>query len=138
MRSRVCVICCHRVANVLTIFGMGHVTGKHRYKLVKEALHERKTFLEIAPHLSSHLPIMLPIYQCVLSPIQVLQIARIKVETHTLLTRTDGGKCRTIGSVARCMTCLRARRIWSHHTTCQRVKHWHTSRCSSPTILSAL
>ncbi|GAA98993.1 uncharacterized protein L969DRAFT_548382 [Mixia osmundae IAM 14324] len=34
-----------------------------QWKLVKEALHERKTFLEIAPYLSSHLPIMLPIYK---------------------------------------------------------------------------
>ena len=33
-----------------------------RWKLVKEALHERKTFLEIAPYLSHPLPIMLPIY----------------------------------------------------------------------------
>jgi glycerol-3-phosphate dehydrogenase len=33
-----------------------------QWKLVKEALRERKTFLHIAPHLSSHLPIMLPIY----------------------------------------------------------------------------
>lgn len=33
-----------------------------QYKLVKEALRERKTFLHIAPHLSFPLPIMLPIY----------------------------------------------------------------------------
>jgi glycerol-3-phosphate dehydrogenase len=29
---------------------------------VREALHERKIFLEIAPHLTSHLPIMVPIH----------------------------------------------------------------------------
>jgi glycerol-3-phosphate dehydrogenase len=29
---------------------------------VREALHERKTFLEIAPHLTSHLPIMVAIH----------------------------------------------------------------------------
>lgn len=34
-----------------------------QYKLVREALHERKTFLHIAPHLSLHLPIMLPVYK---------------------------------------------------------------------------
>ncbi|CAG8609362.1 11509_t:CDS:2 [Ambispora gerdemannii] len=34
-----------------------------QYKLVREALHERATFLHIAPHLSIHLPIMLPIYK---------------------------------------------------------------------------
>ncbi|GAA5992181.1 hypothetical protein JCM11641_007789 [Rhodosporidiobolus odoratus] len=33
-----------------------------QYKLVREALHERKTFLHIAPYLSHSLPIMLPIY----------------------------------------------------------------------------
>ncbi|KAH8925599.1 DAO-domain-containing protein [Atractiella rhizophila] len=34
-----------------------------QYKLVREALHERKTFLHIAPYLSHQLPIMLPIYK---------------------------------------------------------------------------
>ncbi|XP_029461381.1 glycerol-3-phosphate dehydrogenase, mitochondrial isoform X2 [Rhinatrema bivittatum] len=34
-----------------------------QYKLVKEALHERANLLEIAPHLSSSLPIMLPVYK---------------------------------------------------------------------------
>ncbi|KAN0063230.1 mitochondrial glycerol-3-phosphate dehydrogenase [Thecaphora frezii] len=33
-----------------------------QYKMVREALHERKTFLKIAPYLSDHLPIMLPVY----------------------------------------------------------------------------
>jgi len=36
-----------------------------QYKLVKEALHERKIFLQTAPYLSAMLPIMLPIYKCV-------------------------------------------------------------------------
>lgn len=34
-----------------------------QYKLVTEALHERKIFLDIAPHLSGQLPIMLPVYK---------------------------------------------------------------------------
>nr|XP_006001353.1 PREDICTED: glycerol-3-phosphate dehydrogenase, mitochondrial isoform X3 [Latimeria chalumnae] len=34
-----------------------------QYKLVKEALQERANLLEIAPHLSSPLPIMLPVYK---------------------------------------------------------------------------
>jgi len=34
-----------------------------QYKMVREALHERKTFLHIAPYLSEHLPIMLPVYR---------------------------------------------------------------------------
>ncbi|CAG8827146.1 19075_t:CDS:1, partial [Racocetra persica] len=33
-----------------------------QYKLVREALHERATFLHIAPYLSHQLPIMLPLY----------------------------------------------------------------------------
>lgn len=34
-----------------------------QYELVKEALHERKVFLDIAPHLSFALPIMIPVYK---------------------------------------------------------------------------
>eukprot|EP00092_Neocalanus_flemingeri_P068932 GFUD01084346.1.p1 GENE.GFUD01084346.1~~GFUD01084346.1.p1 ORF type:complete len:724 (+),score=222.38 GFUD01084346.1:232-2403(+) len=34
-----------------------------QYKMVKEALHERANLLEIAPHLSFPLPIMLPVYK---------------------------------------------------------------------------
>ena len=36
-----------------------------QYKLVREALHERRIFLQTAPYLSAMLPIMLPIYKCV-------------------------------------------------------------------------
>lgn len=34
-----------------------------QYKLVKEALHERKMFLDMAPHLAFPLPIMIPLYK---------------------------------------------------------------------------
>ncbi|KAI7886252.1 DAO-domain-containing protein [Lichtheimia hyalospora FSU 10163] len=34
-----------------------------QYKLVVEALHERKIFLDIAPYLAGQLPIMLPVYK---------------------------------------------------------------------------
>lgn len=34
-----------------------------QYKLVREALRERKTFLEIAPHLTESVPIMIPVYK---------------------------------------------------------------------------
>lgn len=37
-----------------------------QYKLVREALHERRIFLQTAPYLSAMLPIMLPIYKWVL------------------------------------------------------------------------
>ena len=36
-----------------------------QYKLVREALHERKIFLQTAPYLSHMLPIMLPLYKYV-------------------------------------------------------------------------
>lgn len=35
----------------------------NQYMMVKEALHERANLLEIAPHLSAPLPIMLPVYK---------------------------------------------------------------------------
>jgi glycerol-3-phosphate dehydrogenase len=34
-----------------------------QYKLVREALHERRIFLQTAPYLSNMLPIMLPVYK---------------------------------------------------------------------------
>jgi glycerol-3-phosphate dehydrogenase len=34
-----------------------------QFKLVREALHERKVFLDMAPHLSFPLPIMIPLYK---------------------------------------------------------------------------
>jgi len=37
-----------------------------QYKLVREALHERKIFLHTAPYLSIMQPIMLPVYKSVL------------------------------------------------------------------------
>ncbi|KGG52913.1 hypothetical protein DI09_125p30 [Mitosporidium daphniae] len=39
-----------------------------QYKLVREALSERSTFLKIAPHLSHSMPILLPIYKWYLVP----------------------------------------------------------------------
>ncbi|KAL4399522.1 mitochondrial glycerol-3-phosphate dehydrogenase [Malassezia pachydermatis] len=39
-----------------------------QYKMVKEALHERKTFLHIAPYLSNPLPILIPAYSWWLIP----------------------------------------------------------------------
>jgi Glycerol-3-phosphate dehydrogenase len=38
-----------------------------QFKLVREALHERRIFLQTAPYLSAMLPIMLPIYKSVIS-----------------------------------------------------------------------
>eukprot|EP01120_Amphizonella_sp_Union-15-10_P013338 TRINITY_DN6172_c0_g4_i2.p1 TRINITY_DN6172_c0_g4~~TRINITY_DN6172_c0_g4_i2.p1 ORF type:complete len:722 (-),score=143.49 TRINITY_DN6172_c0_g4_i2:60-2225(-) len=39
-----------------------------QYKLVKEALHERSTFLKVAPHLTSSLPIMIPVEKWYMIP----------------------------------------------------------------------
>jgi len=35
-----------------------------QYRMVKEALAERANLVDIAPHLASPLPIMLPVYKC--------------------------------------------------------------------------
>ena len=35
---------------------------REQFHLVREALHERANLLQIAPHLSAPLPIMLPVY----------------------------------------------------------------------------
>ncbi|OJA15387.1 hypothetical protein AZE42_11322, partial [Rhizopogon vesiculosus] len=40
-----------------------------QYKLVREALRERRVFLQTAPYLSHMLPIMLPIYKSVSNPV---------------------------------------------------------------------
>lgn len=37
-----------------------------QYKMVKEALHERSSMLQTAPHLTHAIPIMLPVYEYVL------------------------------------------------------------------------
>lgn len=39
------------------------LSPRQQYKMVKEALLERANLLEIAPHLSAPLPIMLPVYK---------------------------------------------------------------------------
>lgn len=39
-----------------------------QFQMVREALHERATFLRIAPHLTSQLPIMVPIYRWFMVP----------------------------------------------------------------------
>ena len=49
-----------------------------QYKLVKEALHERKIFLQTAPYLSNMLPIMLPLYRFV-----EVQISPLVQRTHS-------------------------------------------------------
>lgn len=41
-----------------------------QYRMVKEALFERANLLEIAPHLSYPLPIMLPVYKYSLTYLQ--------------------------------------------------------------------
>lgn len=49
-----------------------------QYKMVKEALHERASMLNSAPHLAHPLPIMLPVYTyvCILRALFVIQCVR--------------------------------------------------------------
>ncbi|KAL8283208.1 hypothetical protein RQP46_005986 [Phenoliferia psychrophenolica] len=65
-----------------------------QYKLVREALHERKTFLHTAPYLSHSLPIMLPIYKMnvaiVMTAVQHGATAINHVEVTALLKDATG------------------------------------------------
>lgn len=56
-----------------------------QYKLVKEALHERRIFLQTAPYLSAMLPIMLPIYKCVLSCDPIFKLTQHQILANTIL-----------------------------------------------------
>lgn len=44
-----------------------------QYRMVKEALHERASMLESAPHLAHPLPIMLPVYTYVYTKVNMLK-----------------------------------------------------------------
>jgi hypothetical protein len=88
-----------------------------QYKLVVEALHERKIFLDIAPYLSHQLPIMLPVYKYVLTSFSFFMLMFIGGPFLFPLTLNKilivfrfvgGGKCLIIGSAVRCMTGLLA------------------------------
>jgi glycerol-3-phosphate dehydrogenase len=79
-----------------------------QYKLVVEALHERKIFLDIAPYLSHQLPIMLPVYKYVFDCNWNNLLAVLPVDAKLLhcYSHIGGGKYLTIGSAVKCMTCL--------------------------------
>jgi glycerol-3-phosphate dehydrogenase len=76
-----------------------------QYKLVREALHERKIFLQTAPYLSAMLPIMLPIYKSV----------SLSIGMPRSSYDADTGKSPIIGQVAKCTICSLGRRIWKAH-----------------------
>ena len=76
-----------------------------QYKLVREALHERRIFLQTAPYLSAMLPIMLPIYKFGL----IFDCAQGYYSSFDVGT----GRFRITGRVARCTTFWPARRTWS-------------------------
>ena len=80
-----------------------------QYKLVKEALHERRIFLQTAPYLSAMLPIMLPIYKCVYHHLYYFWLTNQNDSSGI-------GKFPTTGQVARCTTYWLERRTWSRHT----------------------
>lgn len=77
-----------------------------QYKLVREALHERRVFLHTAPYLSKPLPIMLPLYKYVSFTI------------FCILTDSGVGigKSRTTMPAARCTISSLAPRTWSPPT----------------------
>lgn len=52
-----------------------------QYKLVREALHERRIFLQTAPYLSAMLPIMLPIYKYVI-PLSMLLFTELMLARY--------------------------------------------------------
>ncbi|KAJ5012245.1 Glycerol-3-phosphate dehydrogenase [Colletotrichum sp. SAR 10_99] len=56
-----------------------------QWQLVKEALHERKTFLTVAPHLSSSLPIVLPVQDWYWAP-----YAWVGTKMYDLLAGSQG------------------------------------------------
>lgn len=71
-----------------------------QYRMVKEALHERASMLESAPHLAHPLPIMLPVYTYVYA-------SQHKPSTHVFFSHVsllplDGGRFLIIGSALRC------------------------------------
>lgn len=78
-----------------------------QYKLVTEALHERRIFLQTAPYLSHMLPIMLPIYKYV----HILDSCVPSAEPPS-----DIGRYPTTGWAVRCTTCSPERRTWSPPT----------------------
>jgi glycerol-3-phosphate dehydrogenase len=65
-----------------------------QYNMVKEALRERASMLQSAPHLTHPLPIMLPVYTYVFS-------AFSKHSIELILVFTDGGKSHISGSVSK-------------------------------------
>ena len=73
-----------------------------QYMMVKEALHERANLLEIAPHLSAPLPIMLPVYKYDLRNRKNAQ--QTKTLSNFNLNFQDGGSCLTTGPGSRCTT----------------------------------
>jgi glycerol-3-phosphate dehydrogenase len=76
-----------------------------QYKLVREALHERRIFLQTAPYLSGMLPIMLPIYKCV-------HLGRISPDLKLFCVCVGIGRYHIIGPVVKCMTSWLVRRTW--------------------------
>jgi len=107
-----------------------------QYKLVREALRERRVFLQTAPYLSHMLPIMLPIYKCVIisDPPFSTQIRLCHLSTPPVITVTDEqsgtGKFRTTGPAANYTTSLLARKTWNPRTSCPRARLSNSSPCS--------
>lgn len=73
-----------------------------QYRMVKEALHERASMLESAPHLAHPLPIMLPVYTYVCALMKHKLLMHVFFSRISLLS-LDGGRFLITGSALRCM-----------------------------------
>ena len=80
-----------------------------QWKLVKEALHERRIFLQTAPYLSAMLPIMLPIYKFVFCP--------VSAQATGYRVFIDIGKSRITGPDASCTICWPEEKTWKRPTS---------------------
>lgn len=118
-----------------------------QYRLVREALTERANLLEIAPHLSRPLPIMLPVYRLagcgrgftllsyfrILPPFVFFMSFLFPLLSFPLLSSPlsllDGGKSHISGWVSRCTIWFLARSLSNPVSLCPSVKHWRSSLC---------
>lgn len=110
---------------------------------MREALHERKTFLHIAPYLSHPLPIMLPIYKYVdvvrssLNPRLTPIAGGGKSPTSTLVRAplyTTRTQLTTETQAARCTISSPGRPTWNPRTSSARARLSKRSPSSSPKV----
>lgn len=109
-----------------------------QYKLVREALHERKTFLHTAPYLSHSLPIMLPIYTWWQIPYFFACVSRLRL-SHSFSPRDPlklidfyPASCPTVD--VKCTTSSQESKTWNRRTFSALAKPWKRFPCSKRTV----